>query len=306
MLTGHELPQRLRHQLRRGALGPLVEHVGADHDLEGYDDDAALGGHLGGSEAVESVTTTIRTHRQASEAGHGCSRPLTCADPCDRPPARIQCRAWPMRPELRRGAAHRDRGARPRPRADQGTARGRAGISVSVATLSYWQSGRSQPGPQAVPGRAPPSRGAPRPRPRQPAARPDPAPRARTSLPGRGPRRGAGRSRPRRGCCGSLDTRWDAELERISLHDVVTMGPDRGQLSMQVRQVLRARCDGPDRRVVMHCLEDPQAGPPEIQAAARLRARARSPATSPRASSAASWSSSSRCAEGRPSWSSTR
>ncbi len=64
----------------------------------------------------------------------------------------------------------------------------------------------------------------------------------------------------------SLDTRWDTELERISLHDVVTMGPDRSQVSLQVRQVLRARCDGPDRRVVMHCLEDPQAGPPEIRA----------------------------------------
>jgi hypothetical protein len=139
------------------------------------------------------------------------------------------------------------------------------GISVSVATLSYWQSGRSQPGRKqslaALPhleelldldrGTLQHALTPPRERGRRcevvdlGAVWPEP---------------------PQTRVLRSLDTRWDTELERISLHDVVTMGPDRSQLSMQVRQVLRARCDGPDRRVVMHCLEDPQAGPAEIHA----------------------------------------
>ncbi len=139
------------------------------------------------------------------------------------------------------------------------------GISVSVATLSYWQSGRSQPGRKqslaALPhleelldldqGRLLRALTPPRERGRRgpvvelDAVWPEP---------------------PQTKVLRSLDTRWDADLERVSLHDLVTMGPDRSQLSLQVRQVLRARCDGPDRRVVMHCLEDPQAGPPEVRA----------------------------------------
>lgn len=142
---------------------------------------------------------------------------------------------------------------------------GSHGISVTVATLSYWQSGRSQPGRKQSMAALPHledlldlDRGSlqravtpPRDRGRRcevvdlDAVWPEP---------------------PQTRVLHSLDTRWDAELERISLHDVVVMGPDRSQVSLQVRQVLRARCDGPDRRVVMHCLEDPQAGPPEIRA----------------------------------------
>lgn len=139
------------------------------------------------------------------------------------------------------------------------------GISVTAATLSYWQSGRSQPG-----------------RRQSMAALPhleELLELDRGSLQGAltPPRERGRRCRvvdldavwpepPQTRVLRSLDTRWDAELERISLHDVVTLGPDRAQVSVQVRQVLRARCDGPDRRVVMHCLEDPQAGPPEIRA----------------------------------------
>ena len=139
------------------------------------------------------------------------------------------------------------------------------GITVSVATLSYWQSGRSQPGRKqslaAVShleelldldrGRLQRALTPPRQRGRRcrvadlDTVWPEP---------------------PQTRVLRSLDTRWDAELERISLHDVVTMGPDQSQVSVQVRQVLRARSDGPDRRVVMHCLEDPRSGPPEIRA----------------------------------------
>jgi hypothetical protein len=139
------------------------------------------------------------------------------------------------------------------------------GISLSVATLSYWQSGRSQPG-----------------RKQSMAALPHleellaldegSLQRALTPPRDRG-RRGpvveldkVWPEPPQTRVLRSLDTTWDAELERISLHDVVTVGADRTQASLQVRQVLRARCDGPDRRVVMHCLEDPGAGQPEIHA----------------------------------------
>jgi hypothetical protein len=139
------------------------------------------------------------------------------------------------------------------------------GITVSVATLSYWQSGRSQPGRKQSLAALPHLeevleldrgvlRGAltpPRERGRRcpvvdlDAVWPEP---------------------PQTRVLRRLDTRWDAELERISMHDVVTMGPDRSQEALTVRQVLRARCDGPDRRVIMHCLEDARAGVPEIRA----------------------------------------
>jgi hypothetical protein len=139
------------------------------------------------------------------------------------------------------------------------------GVSVSVATLSYWQSGRSQPG-----------------RKQSLAALPhleevlhlDAGSLQRTLAP---PRERGRRcpvvdldtvwpEQPQTKVLRTLDTRWDADLERVSLHDVLTVGADRAQVSMQVRQVLRARRDGPDRRVVMHCLEDPRGGEQEIRA----------------------------------------
>jgi hypothetical protein len=139
------------------------------------------------------------------------------------------------------------------------------GISVSVATLSYWQSGRSQPSRKQSLAALPHLE-------ELLDLDPDSLQLALTPPRDRGRRcQVAGLDTvwpepPQTRVLRSLDTRWDAELERISLHDVLTIGPDRTQVSMQVRQVLRARCDGPDRRVVLHCLEDPQAGPLEIRA----------------------------------------
>jgi hypothetical protein len=138
------------------------------------------------------------------------------------------------------------------------------GFSVSVATLSYWRSGRSQPERKRslaalphledvlglAPGTLRGSLSAPRERGRRrdvvglDAVWPDPA---------------VARVLRR------LDTRWDAELERISLHDVLTVGPDRTEVSLLVRQVMRARCDGPDRRVIMHCLDDAAAALPVVR-----------------------------------------
>jgi hypothetical protein len=139
------------------------------------------------------------------------------------------------------------------------------GATVSVATLSYWQSGRSLPERKA-----------------SLAAIPHleevlgvPAGSLHGTLP-------AGRDRCRRTpvqgldavwpeppqtrVLRRLDTRWDTELDRLTLHDELFVGPDRRQASMTVRQVLRARSDGPDRRVVLHCHDDTEAALPEIRA----------------------------------------
>ncbi|MGH3361886.1 MAG: XRE family transcriptional regulator [Nocardioides sp.] len=137
------------------------------------------------------------------------------------------------------------------------------GVRISVATLSYWQSGRSQPERKrslaALPhleevldlehGTLQRTLTVPRERGRRCAVRgleavwPEP---------------------PQTAVLRRLDTTWDADLDRISLHDVITIGPDRTQRSLQVREVLRARTDGPDRRVVLNGQDDPRAAPPEI------------------------------------------
>lgn len=139
------------------------------------------------------------------------------------------------------------------------------GVSVSVATLSYWQSGRSEPSRksslaaiphleevlQLGPGELMRALPATRERPRRNAVQgldalwPEPSQTAVLSR---------------------LDTSWDAELDRVTLHDLLRIGPDRRQTSLSVRQAMRARCDGPDRRVVMHSHDDPDAGAPHFRA----------------------------------------
>lgn len=139
------------------------------------------------------------------------------------------------------------------------------GISVSVATLSYWQSGRSEPGrrsslaalphledvlgldPGALSAALPPTRE----RARRTAVR---------GLDVLWP------EEPHTAVLARLDTRHDADLDRVSVHDVLRLGPDGGQVSLTVRQVLRARTDGPDRRVVMHGQRDASAGLPRLYA----------------------------------------
>lgn len=139
------------------------------------------------------------------------------------------------------------------------------GVSVSVATLSYWRSGRSQPGRRTSLEALPHleevlglDAGALR--------RTLPVSRDR-------PRRCAVRGldvvwpeTPQTQVLSCLDTRWDTELDRLGMHDIVRIGPDRRHVSQTVRQVMRARSDGPDRGVVMHCQEDLAAGLPELRA----------------------------------------
>ncbi len=133
----------------------------------------------------------------------------------------------------------------------------RRGVSVSLATLSYWQTGRSQPERRAslvalghleqilglAPGTlsellaAPAQRGRRRPE--------DNAISALWPVPG-----------VIDDVVGEVDTRWDARLTRISQHDHVTVGPERGERSFLSRQVLRAEQDGPDRWVVIVHLDE--------------------------------------------------
>lgn len=139
------------------------------------------------------------------------------------------------------------------------------GVPVSVATLSYWRSGRSQPGRKSsldaisqleevldLPtGQLLHTLPLTRDRPRKSAV---------TDLDELWPEQRAAEM------LGRLDTRWDAELDRVTLHDIVRIGPDRRQTSLTVRQVLRARTDGPDRRVVMHSQDDRSVGVAEFRA----------------------------------------
>ena len=137
------------------------------------------------------------------------------------------------------------------------------GVSVSAATLSYWQSGRSEPGRksslaalphlESVLGLCPGE--------------------LTGSLPGireRAPRHVVGGldtlwpELPHTAVLGRLDTSWDTHLARVSVHDVLRIGADRRQVRLTVRQAMRARVDGPDRRVVMHSQDDTGAMLPRI------------------------------------------
>jgi hypothetical protein len=139
----------------------------------------------------------------------------------------------------------------------------RCGTPVSAATLSYWSSGRSQPERKGSLAALPHLESI--------LELPDGA--LSTALPA--PReRGRGRDvrelaavwpeEPQARVLGRLDLSWDTELERLSVHDVVTVGADRRERSLLVREVVRARSSGPDRRVVLHCVDDGDAALPDV------------------------------------------
>lgn len=146
--------------------------------------------------------------------------------------------------------------------------RGR-GVTVSLATLSYWQSGRSRPERRdsllalrhleavlEVPDGALASLlGPPRRRgrwtqglgglPTIGALWPDPA--------------------PVENALGQVDTTWDERLTRLSQHDRVHIGPEGGELAYVSRQVLRAEADGPDRWVLMIHTDDHRHPAPTVR-----------------------------------------
>jgi hypothetical protein len=139
------------------------------------------------------------------------------------------------------------------------------GVSVTTATLSYWQSGRSRPE------RRDSVRGL-----RQLEAVLEVPAGALVAL------LGPPRARPRRtgvadighfwpdggridAAVSDVDTRWDERLTRLSQHDVVAVGPGREELEFHSRQVLRAEADGPDRWVVILHLDEHDRPLPELR-----------------------------------------
>ena len=134
------------------------------------------------------------------------------------------------------------------------------GVTISVATLSYWQSGRRRPErPESLEAL------------RHLEAVLGVPPTALSSLLGP-PRPRGRRSHPsqllpidalwsRREHLSSLlakvDTSSDGQLGRISQQDRCEIAADRGQRSLWVRQVLRAEQDGPDRWILVFDSETP-------------------------------------------------
>ncbi|MGP4027592.1 helix-turn-helix domain-containing protein [Actinomadura sp. 3N407] len=139
---------------------------------------------------------------------------------------------------------------------------GRRGLSVSVATLSYWQRGRSRPRSRTVVVALEEILQVP------PATLTDlldesapTAPAVRGGL-GAGPSGADGRGRPVRelwpdpdryaGLVGQLDRSGDHRLERLSIHDVYRLDEARRSWTLSVRTVLRAAGDDIDRVVCVH------------------------------------------------------
>ncbi|MGI5500238.1 XRE family transcriptional regulator [Lentzea sp. CA-135723] len=138
----------------------------------------------------------------------------------------------------------------------------RRGVSVSLATLSYWQTGRSRPERRAsltavghleevleLEAGALSSLLAPALRGSRRVARLGafwPVPSVIEDV------------------VGGVDTRWDSRLTRISQHDRVAVA-GRGERSYVSRQVLRAEEDGPDRWVVILHLDEHDRALPSIR-----------------------------------------
>ncbi|MFI6096305.1 multiprotein-bridging factor 1 family protein [Lentzea sp. NPDC051213] len=131
----------------------------------------------------------------------------------------------------------------------------RRGVSLSFATLSYWQTGRSLPERRAsllAVGHLEDVL--------------EVAPGTLTALLAPGVRairrqeNGIGALWPAPAVIddvvGQVDTHWDHRLTRISQHDHVTVGPERGERRFLSRQVLRAEEDGPDRWVAIVHLDE--------------------------------------------------
>ena len=127
------------------------------------------------------------------------------------------------------------------------------GVSVSMTTLSYWQTGRRRPerqkSLQAVvhlehilqvpPGHLTELLGQPHSRGRRLRRAPAPMSEFWPS------------PSHVEHALHDLDTQWDDQLIRVSQQDFVTIGADRSERTMRSRQVLSASMNGPDRWVVI-------------------------------------------------------
>ncbi|SDN12108.1 hypothetical protein SAMN04488074_13527 [Lentzea albidocapillata subsp. violacea] len=163
----------------------------------------------------------------------------------------------------------------------------RMGTPVSTATLSYWQSGRTQPERAA-------SLAALRnledivgmPLDALAGLLDPPRPRGRGALPGLTVSGSAffANAETVDQLIDGLDISCDARLTRLSGHDRIQMGSDRAQLGRWSRQVLRAEEDGPDRLVVIHEVDIPYQRTPKLSRCATARS-VRPPSTRMRVSS---------------------
>lgn len=142
------------------------------------------------------------------------------------------------------------------------------GVSVSLATLSYWQTGRSRPerqkSLQAVvhlehilqlpPGHLSGLLGSPRSRGRWLRRAPEPMSAFWPS------------PSHVENALQDLDTQWDDQLIRVSQQDFVTIGADRTERAFRSRQVLSASMNGPDRWVVIMHIDEHDRPLPVVRA----------------------------------------
>lgn len=142
------------------------------------------------------------------------------------------------------------------------------GHDLSVATLSYWQSGRSKPdraSSLAALGALEEVLGVPR-------------AHLASLLPPRRPRRTVHSgerldaavlhrevARELEGLIQEVGLSFDDGLQRISVHDLITVLPDRTEGAHLVREILRAEKDGVDRMPIYFGITDPS-GYPYIRA----------------------------------------
>jgi hypothetical protein len=136
------------------------------------------------------------------------------------------------------------------------------GVNVSVATLSYWQSGRSLPGRRVsfetlskledvlhlAPGAL--------------AKLVPPRSSGRDSVATFAASVGEGVEVPE--SIAELDARLRRQFEMISEHATVTVGSDRAQHSRWTRRVLRAIADGVDRILLADGVDDDSVPPPRV------------------------------------------
>ena len=141
-------------------------------------------------------------------------------------------------------------------------------VTVSLATLSYWQSGRSRPERSVslqalrvledvlgLDGGALSVLLEP-PRPRGRRTEPE-----RIAVDALWPDQSDSVRRALR----HVDARWDTSLIRLSQHDRIEIDADGGEPRVWVRQVLRATEAGPDRWVLLHHLDEHDRALPQVR-----------------------------------------
>lgn len=149
------------------------------------------------------------------------------------------------------------------------------GISISVATLSYWQSGRRRPErPESLEALSHIESELGLPAASLSSLLGPPKPRGRGYRPPAAPPLEQLWSRPNRlaQLLAQVDTTWDGSLHRISQQDRCEIAADGGVRNMRMQQVLKAATDGPDRWILVMDPDDPTALLPELHSLRNCRA----------------------------------